>query len=193
MKGFHMSHDYRSINYHQVQADPSSRISPAAGIIGDVTIGACCSVFAGAQIRGDDAPIVIEDESNIQEGAILHVDPASPLTIHRRATIGHGAILHGCEIGENTVVGMGAIVMNDARIGANSVVAAGALIPEGKVFEEGSLIVGMPAKQTRRLSAQEIHDMCTVGADDYLGISARMVEEGAMFNPSEGFDMHVGA
>ena len=182
--------DFKNIDYHQVKADPTSCISPNASIVGNVSIGAQCSIFAGAHIRGDDAVVVIEDGSNVQEGALLHVDIDIPLIVRKNVTIGHGAIVHGCEIGENTIIGMGAIIMNNARIGKNSIVAAGALVSEGKVFEDGSLIVGMPGKPVRQLSPEEI-GKCTQSALDYIQMSQRMVEEGAMFHPDSKMNMLV--
>lgn len=179
--------------YHGVKAHPTACISPAAGIVGDVTLGKHACILAGAQLRGDLAAIAIGDETNVQEGVLMHVDTDAPITIGRHATIGHGAILHGCQIGENVLIGMGSIIMNDARIGANCVVAAGAVVTEGKEFPEGSLIMGMPAKVTRMLSADEIDRMCTAAGDDYLHTSVRMLEEGALYHPAADLTMHIGA
>ena len=108
--------------YHRVKAHPTARIAPSAGIVGDVTIGRDASVFAGVQIRGDDAPVVIGDESNLQENTVVHVDFDVPCIVGPHCTVGHGTILHGCELGENVLVGMGSIVMNRAKIGANSLI-----------------------------------------------------------------------
>jgi len=181
--------DFSKIDYHQVKANSTSCISPSASIVGDVTIGAKVSIFAGACIRGDDAAITIEEGANIQEGALLHVDVNVPVTVHKNVTIGHGAIIHGCEIGENTIIGMGAIVMNNARIGKNSIVAAGALVSEGKIFEDGSLIMGMPAKFARALTDDEIKSKNTQSALDYIEMGQRMAEEGAMFHPTADTNM----
>ena len=126
-------------------------IAPDAHVIGDVTLGQGCGVWFGAVLRGDNEPIVIGDETNIQDGAVLHSDPGMPLTIGRGCTIGHGAIVHGCTIGHNSLIGMGATVMNGARIGAYCIVGANALVTEGKVFADGSLIVGAPAKAVKTL------------------------------------------
>ena len=127
--------------YHRVKAHPTARIAPSAGIVGDVTIGRDASVFAGVQIRGDDAPVVIGDESNLQENTVVHVDFDVPCIVGPHCTVGHGTILHGCELGENVLVGMGSIVMNRAKIGANSLIGAGSLVTEGKEFPPGSLIM----------------------------------------------------
>ena len=134
--------------YHRVKAHPTARIAPSAGIVGDVTIGRDASVFAGVQIRGDDAPVVIGDESNLQENTVVHVDFDVPCIVGPHCTVGHGTILHGCELGENVLVGMGSIVMNRAKIGANSLIGAGSLVTEGKEFPPGSLIMGTPARVT---------------------------------------------
>lgn len=170
--------------YHRVSAHPSARISPSAGLVGNVTLGRETCVLAGAQLRGDDAPITIGDESNLQENVVVHVDANCPVTVGRHVTVGHGAILHGCTIGDNVLVGMGAIVMNRAKIGANSVVAAGALVSEGKEFPEGSMIMGMPARLKRELTEDEIAQLCTAAGDEYLRVGAAMLEEGILQHPS---------
>lgn len=179
--------------YHRVKAHPTARISPAAGIVGDVTIGRDASIFAGVQIRADFAPVIVGDEANIQEGAILHVDRARAVRIGAHATIGHGAIAHGCDIGENALVGMGAIVMNGAVVGRDAVVAAGAVVTEGREVPPRSLAMGTPAKVVRELSDEEVAELCTQGADDYLRISAAMVAEGALAHPAPDMNMQVGA
>lgn len=176
--------------YHRVKAHPTARIAPSAGIVGDVTIGRDSCVLAGAQIRADDAPVIIGDEVNIQENAVVHVDHDHPAVLHDHCTIGHGAIIHGCEIGPNALVGMGAIVMNGAKVGANCVVAAGALVSEGKELPAGSLVMGMPARVKRTLSDEEIAHLCTAAGDEYLAVGARMLEEGLLHNPEPGMDVH---
>jgi carbonic anhydrase/acetyltransferase-like protein (isoleucine patch superfamily) len=126
-------------------------IAPDAHVIGRVRIGVDVGIWFGAVLRGDNELIDIGDATNIQEGALLHTDMGSPLTIGAGCTVGHHAILHGCTIGENSLVGMGATVLNNARIGANSLVGANALVTEGKEFPDNSLIVGSPAKAIRTL------------------------------------------
>ena len=130
--------------------------APSADLIGDVRLGARASVWFGAVIRADNTPILIGEESNIQDGAVGHSDPGAPLTIGARVTVGHQAILHGCTIGEGVLIGMGARVLNGAVIGAHCLVGAGALVTEGKTFEPGMLIVGVPARAVRALSEAEI-------------------------------------
>jgi carbonic anhydrase/acetyltransferase-like protein (isoleucine patch superfamily) len=126
-------------------------IAPGAHVIGRVTLGRNVSIWFGAVLRGDNDSIDIGDGTNIQDGAMLHTDPGVPLTIGKECTIGHHAILHGCTIGDNTLVGMGAIVLNGARVGKNCLVGAGALVTEGKEFPDNSLIVGSPAKAVRAI------------------------------------------
>lgn len=126
-------------------------LAPDAHVIGDVSLGEDVGVWFGAVLRGDKATITVGARTNIQEGAMLHVDPGFPLEIGEGCTIGHHAIVHGCTIGDNTLIGMGATVLNGARIGANCLVGAGALVTEGKEFPEGSLIIGVPAKAVRPL------------------------------------------
>ncbi|RUX04234.1 gamma carbonic anhydrase family protein [Mesorhizobium sp. M8A.F.Ca.ET.059.01.1.1] len=129
----------------------SNWIAPDATLIGDVRIGRNAGFWFGVVIRGDNEPIVIGADTNVQEHTVMHTDPGFPLTIGEGCTIGHRAMLHGCTIGDNSLIGMGAIVLNGARIGKNSLVGAGALVTEGKEFQDNSLIVGSPAKAIRVL------------------------------------------
>lgn len=129
--------------------------APSADLIGDVRLGARASVWFGAVVRADNTPILIGEDSNLQDGAVGHSDPGAPLTIGDRVTIGHQAIVHGCTIGDDCLVGMGARILNGAILGAGCLVGAGALITEGKVFDGGSLIVGAPARVIRSLTDEE--------------------------------------
>jgi carbonic anhydrase/acetyltransferase-like protein (isoleucine patch superfamily) len=131
-------------------------IAPGACVIGDVKLGVAVGVWFGAVIRADNAPISVGAGSNIQDGAILHADPGFPLVIGDGVTVGHKALLHGCQIGHGTLIGMGATVMNGAQIGEHSLVAANALVTEGKRFPPRSLIVGSPARVVRELDAPAI-------------------------------------
>ena len=131
-------------------------VAPSAHIVGRVTLGAGASVWFGAVLRGDNDPITVGEESNIQHGAMIHADPGVPTTIGREVTIGHHAIVHGATIGDRSLIGMGATVLNRAVIGENSLVGAGALVTEGKTFPAGSLIVGAPARLVRPLTEAEI-------------------------------------
>lgn len=130
----------------------SAWIAPSADVIGDARLDADASVWFGAVIRADNTPIVVGARTNIQEGAMLHSDPGSPLTIGTDCTIGHHAILHGCTVGNGVLIGMGATILNNAVIGDGCLVGAGALVTEGKAFEPGSLIVGSPARAVKTLS-----------------------------------------
>ncbi len=125
--------------------------APGAMVIGRVFIGCDVSIWPYAVIRGDNEPIIIGEGSNIQEQCVLHTDPKFPLTIGKFCTVGHRAILHGCTVGDNTLIGMGAIVLNGAKIGSNCLVGAGALVTEGQSYPDGSLIVGSPARVIRTL------------------------------------------
>lgn len=133
----------------QVAAD--AWIAPSAELIADVRVGSGASIWFSAVVRADNTPIVIGARSNIQEGALLHSDPGAPLTIGDEVTVGHHAVLHGCTIGDGTLIGMGAIVLNRAVIGPECLVGAGALVTEGKEFPAGHLIVGSPARAVRPL------------------------------------------
>jgi carbonic anhydrase/acetyltransferase-like protein (isoleucine patch superfamily) len=130
--------------------------APSADLIGDVRLGPRASVWFGAVIRADNTPILIGEESNIQDGAIGHSDPDAPLIIGTRVTVGHQAILHGCKVEDEALIGMGARVLNDAVIGAQCIVGAGALVTEGKSFEPRSLIVGSPARAIRTLTDDQV-------------------------------------
>jgi carbonic anhydrase/acetyltransferase-like protein (isoleucine patch superfamily) len=126
-------------------------IAPDAHVIGRVRLREDVSVWFGSVLRGDNELIDLGDRVNIQEGSMLHTDPGYPMTIGADCTIGHHAILHGCTVGEGSLVGMGATVLNGARIGRSSLVGANALVTEGKEFPDNSLIVGSPAKAIRTL------------------------------------------
>ena len=132
-------------------AEGACWIAPDAHVIGRVSLAAEVGVWFGAVLRGDNEPIAVGRGSNIQEGALFHVDPGFPLTLGADCTVGHHAILHGCTVGDGSLIGMGATVLNGARIGAGCLVGAGALVTEGKEFPDGVLIVGAPAKVVRPL------------------------------------------
>ena len=131
--------------------DPTAWIAPGAHVIGDVTIGAGASIWFGVVIRGDNEPILVGAGSNIQENSVLHTDWGYPLSIGANCTIGHRAMLHGCTIGEGTLIGMGATVLNGARIGKGCLIGACALITEGKEIPDGSLVMGAPGRVVRSL------------------------------------------
>lgn len=143
-------------------------LAPNATLVGDVVLGKNCSVWFNAVLRGDVMPIRIGDDTNIQDGSIVHgTYKKCGTTIGQRVTVGHGVILHGCEIGDRVLIGMGAIIMDKAKISSDSIVAAGALVTEEKEFPEGVLIVGRPAKVMRPLTAEE-RAFLNKSADNYL-------------------------
>jgi carbonic anhydrase/acetyltransferase-like protein (isoleucine patch superfamily) len=131
-------------------------IAPNAHLIGDVRLGVDVGVWFGAVLRGDNEPITIGARTNIQESCTLHTDMGYPLVIGDDCTIGHNVTLHGCAIGEGSLIGMGAVVLNGARIGRGCLVGAGALVTEGKIFDDRSLIIGSPAKTTRTLGEDAV-------------------------------------
>jgi carbonic anhydrase/acetyltransferase-like protein (isoleucine patch superfamily) len=129
--------------------DPSAYIAPTAAVLGDVTLGPRASVWYGSVVRGDMAPIVIGADSNIQDGTIVHVDEGVPCTVGERVGVGHRVILHGCVVDDDSLIGMGSVLLNGVRIGSGSVVAAGAVIPEGMQIPPGSLVMGVPGRIVR--------------------------------------------
>ena len=136
-----------------VQLPPEGEywIAPNAVVLGNVIIEKNASVWFGAILRGDNDPILVGENSNVQDGSVLHTDLGSPLSIGRDVTIGHMAMLHGCTVGDNSLIGIGAVVLNGARIGRNCLIGARALITEGKEIPDNSLVVGSPGKVIRSL------------------------------------------
>lgn len=145
----------------------SNWVAPDASLIGKVVAGENASFWYGAVLRGDNEFITVGANSNIQEHCVLHTDLGYPLTIGKGCTIGHRAILHGCTLGDNTLIGMGAIVLNGAKIGNNCLVGAGALVTEGKEFPDNSLIVGSPARVIRELDEQAVEQL-RISAQHYV-------------------------
>ena len=134
-------------------------VAPDANVIGRVTLGAATSVWFGTSIRGDNEPIIIGAGSNIQENSVLHSDVGFPLTIGLGCTIGHKATVHGCTLGDNVLIGMGATILNGAVICDNCLIGAGALITEGKVIPPGSLVMGAPGKVVRELDEAAVNGL----------------------------------
>jgi carbonic anhydrase/acetyltransferase-like protein (isoleucine patch superfamily) len=126
-------------------------IAPNAVLVGRVELQRGASVWFGAVLRGDNDPIVIGENSNVQDGSVLHTDAGTPLTVGRNVTIGHMAMLHGCTVGDGSLIGIGAVVLGNARIGRHCLIGAGALIPEGKEIPDRSLVVGQPGRVIRTL------------------------------------------
>ena len=134
-------------------------IAPGASVIGQVRLEKNVSIWFGAVVRGDVESIVIGENTNVQDGSVLHADPGYPLSIGPDVTVGHMSMLHGCDIGSNTLIGIGAVVLNGARIGRNCLIGARALVTEGKEIPDGSLVIGAPARVMRPLSADEIEGL----------------------------------
>ena len=145
-----------AIGGQQPSVPDDSWVAPSADLIGDVRLGRGVGIWFGAVIRADNTAIVVGDRSNVQEGAMLHSDPGAPLTVGAGCTVGHHAILHGCTVGDNVLIGMGATVLNGAVIDDDCLVGAGALVTEGKSFPPGSLIVGSPARVVRALTPEQV-------------------------------------
>lgn len=131
-------------------------VADSAQVMGDVTVEADASVWFGVVARGDTDHLHIGEGSNIQDGCVLHADVGQPLVVGRHVTVGHKVMLHGCTIGDESLIGIGAVILNGAKIGKNCLVGAGALVTEGKEFADGSMILGSPAKVVRQLSAEQI-------------------------------------
>lgn len=138
---------------------PSAYVADSAQVMGEVSLAADSSVWHGTVIRGDSDRISVGAGSNIQDASVLHADKGFPLTIGERVTVGHQVVLHGCTIGDETLIGIGAVVLNGARIGRHCLVGAGSLVTEGKVFPDGSMILGSPAKVVRQLTPEQIEGL----------------------------------
>lgn len=134
---------------------PSVAIAPSAIVLGDVTLGENVGIWYHATVRGDRAPICIGKGSNIQDNSVVHVDAGYPVTIGENVTVGHGAILHGCTIEDNSLIGMGAILMNGSHIGRNCIIGAGALVTQNMIIPDNSLVIGNPAKIKRSVTPEE--------------------------------------
>ncbi len=139
--------------------DAAAWVADSAQVMGNVTLAARASVWFGTVIRGDTETIHVGEGSNIQDGCVLHADIGKPLHIGTNVTVGHKVMLHGCTIGDETLIGIGAVVLNGARIGRNCLVGAGALVTEGKEFADGSMIIGSPARAVRNLSIEQIQSI----------------------------------
>jgi len=149
-------------------------IAPSAAVIGNVVLEDAANVWFGAVLRGDTEMIWVGAGSNVQDNAVLHTDQGHPLLIGANCTIGHSAILHGCTIGEGSLVGMGATILNGARIGKGCLIAAGSLVIEGKEIPDGTLVMGRPAHVTRLLDAAEVEKLLS-GAEHYRSNAARYI------------------
>ncbi len=160
---------------------PTATVFPGAVVLGDVTLMEDSSLWFGAVVRAELDQLTIGRRSNIQDNCVIHVDAGYPCHVGDGVTVGHGAILHGCTIGDNTLVGMGAVVLNGAVIGENCIIGARALITGGKEFPPGSLIMGVPAKVVRPLTEEEMESN-RASAAHYV-VSAREISEHLSRNP----------
>jgi carbonic anhydrase/acetyltransferase-like protein (isoleucine patch superfamily) len=142
-------------------------IAPNAVVVGRVKLERNVGVWFGAVVRGDNELIHIGEGSNVQDGCVLHTDMGAPLAVGRNCTIGHRAILHGCTIGDNTLIGMGSTILNHTKIGRNCLIGAHALIPEGKIIPDNSLVMGSPGKVVREVSAEMAEEL-TRSAKNYV-------------------------
>ena len=147
-------------------------IAPTATVIGDVTLEKGASIWFGAVLRADNEPIVIGEGSNVQENSVLHVDPGFPLTLGKGVTVGHMAMLHGCTIGDNTLIGIGAVVLNGAKIGKNCLIGAKALVTEGMEIPDNSMVLGAPGKIKKEVGEGALK-MIKRAADHYVERSAQ--------------------
>lgn len=141
------------------QVAESAWIADSAQVMGDVVLGADASVWFGTVVRGDTATIHIGEGTNVQDASVLHADQGMPLTIGKHVTVGHQVMLHGCTIGDESLIGIGAIVLNGAKIGKNCLVGAGALVTEGKEFPDGSMIIGSPARVVKQLTPEQMQGL----------------------------------
>ena len=145
----------------------SAWVADSAQVMGRVTMAEDSSVWFGVVVRGDTAPISIGKGANIQDNSVLHADDDTPLVIGENVTVGHQAMLHGCTIGDNSLIGIQAVVLNNAKIGKNCLVGAGALVTEGKEFPDGCMILGSPAKAVRQLTPEQIEGL-KMSAERYM-------------------------
>jgi carbonic anhydrase/acetyltransferase-like protein (isoleucine patch superfamily) len=147
------------LDEHSPQLAEGAWVADSAEVMGQVRIGARASVWFNTVVRADNALIDIGAETNIQDGTVLHCDPGKPLHIGQGVTVGHNVMLHGCTVGDHSLIGIGAVVLNEAVIGKNCLVGAGALVTEGKTFPDGSMILGSPAKAVRQLTPEQIEGL----------------------------------
>ncbi len=155
------------LDEHSPQLAEDAWVADSAQVIGNVVLEAGASVWFGAVVRGDNEPMRLGRGSNIQDGSIVHSDPGFPVDIGENVTVGHQVMLHGCTIGDGSLIGIQAVVLNGAKIGRNCLVGAGALVTEGKEFPDGSLIVGAPAKAVRQLTPEQLERLKHAG-DHYV-------------------------
>lgn len=147
------------LDEHTPELAAGAWVADSAEVMGQVSIGERASVWFNTVVRADNEAITIGAETNIQDGTVLHCDPGKPLHIGEGVTVGHNVMLHGCTVGDHSLIGIGAVILNEAVIGKNCLVGAGALVTEGKAFPDGSMILGSPAKAVRQLTPEQIEGL----------------------------------
>lgn len=160
----------------RVEADPQSWVAPNATLVGKIRLDAGASVWFGAVLRGDNELIHIGENSNVQDGSVMHTDMGHPLTLGTGVTVGHNAMLHGCTVGDYSLIGINAVVLNGAKIGKHCIIGANSLIPEGKEIPDGSLVMGSPGKVVKTLSDQQ-KKMLELSAAHYVQNAKRFRDE----------------
>ena len=174
------------MNYKNVKIDKTAKIAKQSVIIGDVTIGRDSCVLYYSVIRGDDAPIVIDEnrikignQTNIQENCTVHVSRGLPVYIGNNVTIGHNAVIHSCTIGDRTLIGMGAIILDGAKIGSDCIIGAGSLVTKNTIIPDGSLVMGSPAKIKRNLTWEEKIGIVE-NSKEYVSVAEEMWKQGVL-------------
>eukprot|EP00940_MAST-03C_sp_MAST-3C-sp2_P001788 g1788.t1 len=165
-----------SLGRSKPKIDESAWIAPNAAVIGNVVLEKNSSVWFNATLRGDNAEIRVSEGSNIQDGSVLHTDIGLPLVVGRNVTVGHMVMLHGCEIGENSLIGIGSVILNGAKIGKNCIIGAKTLIAEGKTIPDNSLVMGSPGKIVRTITDAQAR-MLKMSADGYVANAKRFEDE----------------
>lgn len=155
---------------NHLKISPEAHIAKESVIVGDITIGKGSSVFYHCTLRADGAPIIIGEGTNIQDNTVIHVDPEDPTIIGDGVTVGHSCIIHGCEIGNETLIGMGSTILNGAKIGKNCLIGANSLVTQNAVIPDGMLALGSPAKVKRPLTEEELANIY-VDRDEYIELS----------------------
>ena len=160
----------------RVEAHPESWVAPSADLIGKVRLEAGASVWFGAVLRGDNELIHIGENSNVQDGSVMHTDMGFPLTLGKGVTVGHNVMMHGCSVDDYSLIGINSVILNGAKIGKYCIIGANSLIPEGKVIPDGSLVMGSPGKVVRELSEQQ-KKMLEASAAHYVHNAQRYARE----------------
>ncbi|MFC3606663.1 gamma carbonic anhydrase family protein [Stutzerimonas tarimensis] len=160
----------------QVEAHPASWIAPSASLVGKVRLEAGASVWFGTVLRGDNELIHVGENSNVQDGTVMHTDMGHPLTLGKGVTVGHNAMLHGCEVGDYSLIGINAVILNGVKIGRHCLIGANTLIPEGREIPDGSLVMGSPGKVVRQLSEEQMRGL-EASAEHYVANARRYASQ----------------